>query len=602
MYLCGKCSSDLRETTEDKGQEYSDNKETKCCIVCLGIRQDIRGEEPTNPEPRTCLSQQVKLKIDEALKPYGGINLPENFFSERHSPPTISLPGDIVYRYQLVANALRQRQQAEGGRLDRNVEPLPLSDFVQQLKSFAKNTIDDILGSRTDSNASKEMTGRSNEYPHSFLSEEQGFLAIHVIVTPKKGVVRRPNHVIPSSVASKKRRRYGGPVKGSNTQSGTAENIDDNMRQGGDARSNLERRLLVDECITHWTLNQAMAATPFTADTVCDKDILTAKNFVGAMFDAYVAVWRRPFYIRGCYTKTRRNVSQTPFFVMEKGVRKQLSATSVQEEILSVVERKCGGISKLNNDNDQSSDTLFGMSKFHASGREDMDVRMLLPSTKAVQLASNGQQSVSVTRVVDGSKVTGRPFCCEIVDALRLPKQQDLEEMVHEINHTSSEPTPNNILIEDQSMGTRSYGINPTGVGVAPSLSFAVSSTYRNLQSETENKVKYYGCLCWSKSVFSSSEEIQQRLGSFPLEIQQRTPLRVLHRRPNMVRPRTVRTCFVVERLDDHFFRLHLSTDAGTYVKEFVHGDLGRTFPSVSSLLGCKTDILELDCEGIAAG
>ena len=151
-------------------------------------------------------------------------------------------------------------------------------------------------------------------------------------------------------------------------------------------------------------------------------------------------------------------------------------------------------------------------------------------------------------------------------------------------------------------MGTRSYGINPTGVGVAPSLSFAVSSTYRNLQSETENKVKYYGCLCWSKSVFSSSEEIQQRLGSFPLEIQQRTPLRVLHRRPNMVRPRTVRTCFVVERLDDHFFRLHLSTDAGTYVKEFVHGDLGRTFPSVSSLLGCKTDILELDCEGIDAG
>ena len=54
-------------------------------------------------------------------------------------------------------------------------------------------------------------------------------------------------------------------------------------------------------------------------------------------------------------------------------------------------------------------------------------------------------------------------------------------------------------------------------------------------------------------------------------------------------------------RIDDHYFRLHLSTSAGTYVKEFVHGDCGRTVQSVSSLMACKTDILELDCEGIAA-
>lgn len=33
----------------------------------------------------------------------------------------------------------------------------------------------------------------------------------------------------------------------------------------------------------------------------------------------------------------------------------------------------------------------------------------------------------------------------------------------------------------------------------------------------------------------------------------------------------------------------------GTYIKEFVHGDLGRTVPSVGSLLGCRADILQLD-------
>eukprot|EP00591_Stephanopyxis_turris_P005009 CAMPEP_0195515680 /NCGR_PEP_ID=MMETSP0794_2-20130614/6664_1 /TAXON_ID=515487 /ORGANISM="Stephanopyxis turris, Strain CCMP 815" /LENGTH=76 /DNA_ID=CAMNT_0040644139 /DNA_START=840 /DNA_END=1070 /DNA_ORIENTATION=+ len=52
-------------------------------------------------------------------------------------------------------------------------------------------------------------------------------------------------------------------------------------------------------------------------------------------------------------------------------------------------------------------------------------------------------------------------------------------------------------------------------------------------------------------------------------------------------------------RVDDHWFTLKLSTSAGTYVKEFVHGDLGRSVPSVGGILGCRADILELDCEGI---
>ena len=40
-----------------------------------------------------------------------------------------------------------------------------------------------------------------------------------------------------------------------------------------------------------------------------------------------------------------------------------------------------------------------------------------------------------------------------------------------------------------------------------------------------------------------------------------------------------------VEPINPHFFHLFLTTSAGTYVKEFVHGDLGRTTPSVGSLL-----------------
>ena len=40
---------------------------------------------------------------------------------------------------------------------------------------------------------------------------------------------------------------------------------------------------------------------------------------------------------------------------------------------------------------------------------------------------------------------------------------------------------------------------------------------------------------------------------------------------------------------------MDLETQAGTYIKEFVHGDLGRTFPNLSSLLECEADIYQLD-------
>lgn len=44
------------------------------------------------------------------------------------------------------------------------------------------------------------------------------------------------------------------------------------------------------------------------------------------------------------------------------------------------------------------------------------------------------------------------------------------------------------------------------------------------------------------------------------------------------------------------YFYLDLVTQAGTYIKEFVHGDLGRTSPSLGDFLGgTECDILLLD-------
>ena len=46
---------------------------------------------------------------------------------------------------------------------------------------------------------------------------------------------------------------------------------------------------------------------------------------------------------------------------------------------------------------------------------------------------------------------------------------------------------------------------------------------------------------------------------------------------------------------DARFALLRVRCEAGTYVKEFVHGDFGRTRPSLGELLGCEADILQLD-------
>lgn len=44
---------------------------------------------------------------------------------------------------------------------------------------------------------------------------------------------------------------------------------------------------------------------------------------------------------------------------------------------------------------------------------------------------------------------------------------------------------------------------------------------------------------------------------------------------------------------------LDITTGAGTYIKEFIHGDFGRTIPSISSIIGQDIDIVALDVNAI---
>ena len=83
--------------------------------------------------------------------------------------------------------------------------------------------------------------------------------------------------------------------------------------------------------------------------------------------------------------------------------------------------------------------------------------------------------------------------------------------------------------------------------------------------------------------------------------IAQRTPQRVVHRRADTTRHRRLLTAEVV-RVDGDLAELRVTAEAGTYVKEWVHGDGGRTMPSLAERLGVRCEVLELDVLDVLDG
>jgi tRNA pseudouridine synthase 10 len=81
--------------------------------------------------------------------------------------------------------------------------------------------------------------------------------------------------------------------------------------------------------------------------------------------------------------------------------------------------------------------------------------------------------------------------------------------------------------------------------------------------------------------------------------ITQQTPTRVAHRRADLARERGI-VDLVVEEFDGQELTLRVRTEAGTYVKEFVHGDGGRTKPSLSEALGMPCTVKALDVIEVA--
>jgi len=74
----------------------------------------------------------------------------------------------------------------------------------------------------------------------------------------------------------------------------------------------------------------------------------------------------------------------------------------------------------------------------------------------------------------------------------------------------------------------------------------------------------------------------------------QRTPNRVLHRRSDIERRRKIIDINIEEIMEKNAV-LIIRADAGTYIKELIDGDNGRTTPSVAGIIGKKIETEKLD-------
>jgi tRNA pseudouridine synthase 10 len=87
-----------------------------------------------------------------------------------------------------------------------------------------------------------------------------------------------------------------------------------------------------------------------------------------------------------------------------------------------------------------------------------------------------------------------------------------------------------------------------------------------------------------------------QAAAAFAGPIVQRTPQRVAHRRADLDRERTARV-LSLRSVAPQRLEVRVLCQHGTYVKEWISGDEGRTTPSLAALLGvgARCDLLDVE-------
>lgn len=242
-------------------------------------------------------------------------------------------------------------------------------------------------------------------------------------------------------------------------------------------------------------------------------------------------------FFEGRYRKLVRDLPQTIFYCPE--CRGRGCA-------------RCEGFGKLTKDSVQELIARIAMPlfraprhahKFHGAGREDVDVRMLGP---------------------------GRPFVFEIEKA-REPRA-DLAELARAVNERCA--------------------------GRLELIDLRWCARARVAEVKEAHHAKDYGLRVRAEvpvDLAPLSEKLGQRV-----VLRQRTPERVAHRRADLERERWIELRALEVLESDELgratsFSLAVRSEHGTYIKEAVSGDSGRTQPSITAWLGAPCVCEELD-------
>ncbi|MFX0051215.1 MAG: tRNA pseudouridine(54/55) synthase Pus10 [Candidatus Hodarchaeota archaeon] len=248
-----------------------------------------------------------------------------------------------------------------------------------------------------------------------------------------------------------------------------------------------------------------------------------------------IRIKSNPLFILGRYRKLKRGIPQSKWFCREcrgKGCdycnfTGKMYQESVEEFISGPILSATKGIA----------------SKFHGSGREDIDARML---------------------------GDGRPFVLEISEPQK--RNLDFEMLTKQINVNAE----NKVEIEIEGVTTR--------------------SKVRELKTKSSRNAKGYRAIVslTAPLMIDKAEllAIAEKLSN--TVIQQRTPLRVAHRRADKIRSRKV-ISFQIEEIKPESLTVYIVCEGGLYVKELISGDEGRTQPNLSKYLKIPAVVSCLD-------
>ena len=236
-------------------------------------------------------------------------------------------------------------------------------------------------------------------------------------------------------------------------------------------------------------------------------------------------------YLYGRYKKFKRNIPQTKWFC-KICKGKGCSRCNYSGKLYNTSVEEL--VSKKILDASQGDNEAF-----HGCGREDIDVLML---------------------------GNGRPFVLEIKDPkIRKIDLQKIEDAINEENKEKIAIT--NIRFSDHDEITRIKKAE-------------FKKTYR-IVFESEKLIN-------NEKLIKATQSLQGKsIGQF-------TPSRVAHRRANMVREKHIYMCNI-ESVDGSMAILTLEAESGTYIKELVSGDDGKTKPNISEMIGAPCKVTELD-------